>query len=53
MADLAPAVKPQAAFYEQFGWASMQALEETARYAQSKGLLVILDAKRGISPTLL
>ena len=50
VSDLAPAVKPQAAFYEQFGWAGMQALEETARYAQSKGLLVILDAKRGDIP---
>lgn len=50
VADLAPAVKPQAAFYEEYGWAGMKALEETAIYARSKGLLVILDAKRGDIP---
>ena len=50
VADLAAAVKPQAAFYEQYGWAGMKALEETAIYARSQGLLVILDAKRGDVP---
>ncbi|NMA55035.1 MAG: orotidine-5'-phosphate decarboxylase [Firmicutes bacterium] len=50
VADLVPAVKPQAAFYEEYGWAGIKALEETAVYARSKGLLVILDAKRGDVP---
>ncbi|MGI6129559.1 MAG: orotidine-5'-phosphate decarboxylase, partial [bacterium] len=49
-ADLVAAVKPQAAFYEEFGWAGMKALEETANYARSKNLLVIMDAKRGDIP---
>jgi orotidine-5'-phosphate decarboxylase len=50
VADLAAAVKPQAAFYEQYGWAGMKALEDTANYAQAQGLPVILDAKRGDIP---
>ena len=41
-----PAVKPQIAFYEQYGFAGMWAFEETCKYAQEKGLLVIADAKR-------
>jgi orotidine-5'-phosphate decarboxylase len=44
--DLVPAVKPQCAFYEVFGYEGMRALEETCAYAKKKGLLVILDAKR-------
>jgi len=46
-ADLAVAVKPQAAFYELYGADGYGALIETVRYARSKGLLVIVDAKRG------
>lgn len=48
--DLAAAVKPQAAFYEVYGSQGVRALEETAAYARQKGLLVILDAKRGDVP---
>lgn len=44
--DLVPAVKPQIAFYEQYGFSGVLAFEETCRYAQEKGLLVIADAKR-------
>lgn len=43
---LVAAVKPQAAFFEQLGPPGMAALAEVIQYAQSKGLLVILDAKR-------
>jgi orotidine-5'-phosphate decarboxylase len=43
---LVPAVKPQAAFFEQLGPAGMQALADIIKYAQAKGLLVILDGKR-------
>ncbi len=43
--DLVPAVKPQFAFYIQYGAAGVRAFEETCAYAQSKGLLVIADAK--------
>ncbi|MBS0209581.1 MAG: orotidine-5'-phosphate decarboxylase [Planctomycetes bacterium] len=46
VADLAPAVKPQAAFFEQLGSAGMVALEQTIAYARQKGLIVILDGKR-------
>ncbi|MGO9115452.1 MAG: orotidine-5'-phosphate decarboxylase [Thermoguttaceae bacterium] len=41
-----PAVKPQAAFFEELGPAGMAALANTIRYAQEQGLLVILDGKR-------
>jgi orotidine-5'-phosphate decarboxylase len=45
--DLAPAVKPQIAMYERFGADGVRAYEKTCEYAQSKGLLVIGDIKRG------
>ena len=45
--ELVPAVKPQAAFFEQFGPAGMLALARVNHYAQTKGLIVLLDAKRG------
>jgi orotidine-5'-phosphate decarboxylase len=38
--------KPQMAFYEQYGSHGVKAFEETARYAKSKGLIVIGDVKR-------
>lgn len=44
--DLVPVVKPQVAFYEQYGFSGIKAFEETCKYAQEKGLLVIADAKR-------
>lgn len=47
VADLVPAVKPQAAFFEELGHPGMVALHKTVRYANQRGLLVIMDAKRG------
>ncbi len=47
VADLVPAVKPQVAFYEQYGPAGMQAYRDTCVYAAQKGLIVIGDIKRG------
>jgi orotidine-5'-phosphate decarboxylase len=44
---LAGVVKPQAAFFEQYGPAGFQALASVIRYARQHQLLVILDAKRG------
>ncbi len=41
------AVKPQSAFFEQFGSAGVAALEMVIAHAHSVGLLVIEDAKRG------
>ncbi|GHT30955.1 orotidine 5'-phosphate decarboxylase [Planctomycetales bacterium] len=46
VASLVPAVKPQSAFFEQFGPFGMTALESVIRYARKKGLLVIFDGKR-------
>lgn len=45
--DLVPAVKPQIAFYEQYGLEGLSAYMETCKYAKEKGLLVIGDIKRG------
>ncbi|MGE5552713.1 MAG: orotidine-5'-phosphate decarboxylase [Betaproteobacteria bacterium] len=47
VADLVPAVKPQAAYFEQHGAAGWAALRAVVREARRRGLLVILDAKRG------
>lgn len=41
-----PAVKPQAAYYEMYGWQGMQTLAKTIAYAQEKGMFVITDGKR-------
>ncbi|QDT00297.1 orotidine-5'-phosphate decarboxylase [Adhaeretor mobilis] len=46
VAPLVPAVKPQAAFFEELGPVGMTALGTVIRYAQDQGLLVILDGKR-------
>ena len=46
VASLVPAVKPQAAFFEQLGPAGTSALADVVRYARQQGLLVILDGKR-------
>src|SRR5271154_2245449 len=46
VADLVPAVKPQLAFFEQYGVAGMQAFENTVLAAKKRGLLVIADGKR-------
>ncbi len=46
VAPLVPAVKPQAAFFEQLGPEGMAALADVVGHARKKGLLVILDGKR-------
>ncbi len=45
--DRVALVKPQSAFFEQLGWRGFRALETVVRQAQARGLLVLLDAKRG------
>jgi orotidine-5'-phosphate decarboxylase len=47
VAPLVPAVKPQAAFFEELGPDGCLALCRVIRYARSQGLIVICDAKRG------
>lgn len=42
-----PVIKPQIAFFEQLGWRGMRVLEALLARARERGLLVILDAKRG------
>mgnify|MGYP000013083852 CR=1 FL=1 len=44
--DIVPAIKPQAAYYEMYGWYGVRALAETIKYAKSKGMFVITDGKR-------
>lgn len=46
LCDIVPAVKPQAAYYEMYGWQGVKALVETIAYAREKGLYVITDGKR-------
>ncbi len=46
LCDIVPAVKPQAAYYEMYGWQGVRALAETIAYAQEKGMFVITDGKR-------
>lgn len=46
VAPLVPAVKPQAACFEQLGPPGMAALGQVVRYAAEAGLLVIMDGKR-------
>jgi len=47
VADVAACVKPQAAFFEQYGAAGWRALGETVARARAHDLPVILDVKRG------
>ena len=46
LCDIVPAVKPQAAYYEMYGWPGMRTLSRTIVYAKQKGMFVILDGKR-------
>ena len=46
LCDIVPAVKPQAAYYEMYGWQCVKALTETIAYAKSRGMFVITDGKR-------
>lgn len=46
VAPLAPAIKPQAAFFEELGPPGMDALAQVIDHAHKRQLLVILDAKR-------
>ena len=47
IADIVPAVKPQIAMYEALGPAGVDVYTMTCEYAQSRGLYVIGDIKRG------
>jgi orotidine-5'-phosphate decarboxylase len=40
-------VKPQSAFFERFGSVGLKALEEITQLARARGVLVLIDGKRG------
>ncbi|MDR3122119.1 MAG: orotidine-5'-phosphate decarboxylase [Clostridiales bacterium] len=44
--DIVPVVKPQLAYYEQYGHWGVEAFFRTALYAKERGLIVIADGKR-------
>ncbi len=46
IADVVPAIKPQSAYYEMYGYEGVKALHMTIKYAKEKGMYVITDAKR-------
>lgn len=46
ISDIVPAIKPQIAFYECYGYEGLKAYQDTISYAQEKGMIVIGDAKR-------
>lgn len=46
VADIVPAVKVQIAYYEMYGVEGMRVFYDTCRCAESKGLIVMTDAKR-------
>lgn len=46
LCDIVPAIKPQAAYYEMYGWQGVATLAKTIKYAQEKGMFVITDGKR-------
>ena len=48
LCDIVPAVKPQAAYYEAYGWYGMKTFAETVSYAQKKGMYVIADGIFGL-----
>ncbi|MGE3166103.1 MAG: orotidine-5'-phosphate decarboxylase [Planctomycetota bacterium] len=45
--DLAVAVKPQIAFFEQYGWRGLRAFQRCVEQAAAWGIPVIADCKRG------
>jgi len=47
IADLTCCVKPQIAFYEQYGFEGIKAFWDTVDYAKSLDLIIIADVKRG------
>lgn len=47
LAGSVAAVKPQSAFFEQYGSAGITALEETLAACRERGLISVLDVKRG------
>jgi len=47
LCDIVPSVKVQIAYYEIYGTLGLEVFAKTVQYAKSKGLITIVDAKRG------
>jgi orotidine-5'-phosphate decarboxylase len=47
VADIVPAIKPQSACFERYAQSGLGVLRKVIQHAHSRGLIVILDAKRG------
>lgn len=47
VADIVPVIKPQSASFERYGEMGVSVLRNVIRFAHSRGLIVLLDAKRG------
>lgn len=45
--DHAAIIKPQVGLFERHGWQGMRALADVCKAAKDRGLLVLMDAKRG------
>lgn len=45
--DIVPAIKPQLAYFEMMGPTGLEVFNNIVKYAKSKDLIVIADAKRG------
>lgn len=46
LCDIVPAIKPQCAYYEMYGYQGVKTLYKTMEYARKKGMIVITDGKR-------
>lgn len=46
LCDIVPAIKPQCAYYEMYGYHGVKTLYKTMEYAKKKGMIVITDGKR-------
>lgn len=44
--EVVPAIKPQSAYYEMYGYHGVKSLYKTIEYAKQKGMYVIVDGKR-------
>lgn len=44
--DICPAIKPQAAYYEMYGYEGVKTLYKTIEYAKENGMFVMTDGKR-------
>jgi orotidine-5'-phosphate decarboxylase len=46
LCDIVPAIKPQCAYYEMYGYHGVKTLYKTIEYAKKRGMMVITDGKR-------